>query len=156
MLAFTVNDTKSFMALLLKGDTFDSFLFRQGELTTFASFVIEGKRNMDFYTAEEQEQGLSRFVRWEEMRPFVFHAIKGNKLPKAIKLVFSLSEEKTTNLPNTKAAFLNILFKDNTILCTTAISQETFSLDKSPEKLWEEYVLKFFKKNGIGIQLQEK
>ena len=156
MLAFTVNDTKTFMNLLLKGDTFDTFHFRQGEILTFASFIIEGKRNMDFYGTEELEQVLSRYVRSEEMRPFVFQAIKGNKLPKAIKLVFSLSEEKTTNLPNTKAAFLNILFKDNTIFCTTAISQETFSLDKSPEKLWEEYVLKFFKKNGIGIQLQEK
>ena len=90
MLAFTVNDTKSFMNLLLKGDTFDAFSFRQGELTTFASFLIEGKRNMDFYTAEEQEAGLSRYVHWEEMRPFVFQAIKGNKLPKSIKLVFSL------------------------------------------------------------------
>ena len=93
MLAFTVNDTKSFMNLLLKGDTFDAFSFRQGELTTFASFIIEGKRNMDFYTAEEQEAGLSRYVHWEEMRPFVFQAIKGNKLPKSIKLVFSLAEE---------------------------------------------------------------
>ena len=78
MLAFTVNDTKSFMNLLLKGDTFDAFSFRQGELTTFASFIIEGKRNMDFYTAEEQEAGLSRYVHWEEMRPFVFQAIKGS------------------------------------------------------------------------------
>ena len=155
MLAFTVNDTKSFMNLLLKGDTFDAFSFRQGELTTFASFVIEGKRNMDFYTAEEQEEGLSHYVHWGEMRPFVFHAIKGNKLPKSIKLVFSLAEEKLANLPNTKAAFLNILFKEHTILCTTAISQETFSLDKSSERLWEEYVLKFFKKNAIGIQKQE-
>ena len=152
MLAFTVNDTKSFMNLLLKGDTFDAFLFRQGELTTFASFLIEGKRNMDFYTAEEQEAGLSR---WEEMRPFVFQAIKGNKLPKSIKLVFSLAEEKLANLPNTKAAFLNILFKEHTILCTTAISQEAFSLDKSSERLWEDYILKFFKKNAIGIRKQE-
>ena len=151
MLAFTVNDTKSFMNLLLKGDTFDAFSFRQGELTTFASFLIEGKRNMDFYT----EAGLSRYVHWEEMRPFVFQAIKGNKLPKSIKLVFSLAEEKLANLPNTKAAFLNILFKEHTILCTTAISQEAFSLDKSSERLWEEYILKFFKKNAIGIQKQE-
>ena len=152
MLAFTVNDTKSFMNLLLKGDTFDAFSFRQGELTTFASFIIEGKRNMDFYTAEEQEAGLSRYVHWEEMRPFVFQAIKGNK---SIKLVFSLAEEKLSNLPNTKAAFLNILFKEHTILCTTAISQEAFSLDKSSERLWEDYILKFFKKNAIGIRKQE-
>lgn len=155
MLAFTVNDTKSFMALLLKGGTFDSFHFRQGELTTFASFAMEGKRNMDFYSSDEMELGLSRYVRWEEMRPFVFQAIKGNKLPKSVKLVFSLPDEKIENLPNTAAAFLNILFKDNTVLCTTAISQKTFSLDKGGEKLWEEYVLKFFKKNDIGIQVQE-
>ena len=38
MLAFTVNDTKSFMNLLLKGDTFDAFLFRQGSWTTFRFF----------------------------------------------------------------------------------------------------------------------
>ena len=155
MLAFTVNDTKSFMNLLLKGDTFDTFHFRQGELHTFASFIMEGKRNMDFYGTEELEQGLSRYLRWEEMRPFVFQAIKGNKLPKSIKIVFSLPDEKIENLPNTSAAFLNILFKENTVLCTTAISQESFSLDKSSEKLWEEYVLKFFKKNGIGIQIEK-
>ena len=155
MLAFTVNDTKTFMNLLLKGDTFDTFHFRQGEILTFASFIIEGKRNMDFYGTEELEQGLSRYVLWEEMRPFVFQAIKGNKLPKSIKIVFSLPDEKIEHLPNTSAAFLNILFKDNTVLCTTAISQTSFSLDKSSEKLWEEYVLKFFKKNGIGIQLQK-
>ena len=155
MLAFTVNDTKSFMNLLLKGETFDSFCFRQGELTTFASFIIEGKRNMDFYGTEEIEQGLSRYVLWEEMRPFVFQAIKGNKLPKSIKLVFSLPDEKLEHLPNISAAFLNILFRDSTILCTTAISQTSFSLDKSSEKRWEEYVLKFFKKNNIGIQLQQ-
>lgn len=155
MLAFTINDTKSFMNLLLKGTTFDGFSFRQGEVTTFAAFAIEGKRNMAFYSPEETEQGLSRFVRWEEIRPFVFHAVKGSKLPKSIKLVFSLPDEKLENLTNVSAAFLNILFKENHILCTTAIAQESFSLDKSGEKRWEEYVLKFFKKNGIGIQLQE-
>ncbi len=155
MLAFTINDTKKFMALLLKGETFDSFHFRQGEVTTFASFVIEGKRNMEFYSAEEIEQGLSRYVRWEEIRPFVFQAIKGSKLPKSVKLVFSLPDEKLENLPNTSAAFLNILFKENTVLCTTAISQKNFSLDKNGEKLWEDYMIKFFRKHEIGILLQE-
>lgn len=151
MLAFTINDTKSFMALLLKSDTFDAFCFRQGELSTFATFIIEGKRNMAYYTAEETETPLSAYVRWEEMRPFVFQALKGNRLPRAVKLVFSLPEEKLTALPNTKAAFLNLLFKENQILCTTAVSPLSFSLDRRDEQLWEEYVLKFFKKHSIGI-----
>ena len=154
MLAFTVNDTKSFMNLLLKSETFDNFHFRQGEICTFASFIIEGKRNMDFYSTAELDRGLSRYVLWEEMRPFVFQAIKGNKPPKSIKLVFSLPDEKLENLPNTSAAFLNILFKNNTILCTTGISQANFSLDKSSEKHWEDYILKLFQKNSIGIQTE--
>lgn len=155
MLAFTIHDTKAFMALLLKGTAFDAFQFHQGELTTFASFVIEGKRNPDFYDATEQEAGLSRYVRWEEMRPIAFQLIKGHKLPKQIKLVFSLPEEKLVHLPNVSSAFLNILFKNNTLLCTTAISQQNFSLDKSSERLWEEYILKFFRKHEIPIEIRE-
>ena len=54
---------------------------------------------MDFYTAEEQEAGLSRYVHWEEMRPFVFQAIKGNKLPKSIKLVFLSYRGKACQSP---------------------------------------------------------
>ena len=65
MLAFTIPDTKSFMNLLLKQDTFDQFLFRQGEIVTFASFIMEGKRHMDFY-AEEEQNTLSRYVRWRK------------------------------------------------------------------------------------------
>ena len=154
MLAFTINDTKHFMAQLLKGTTFDFFQFRQGELTTFAAFVIEGKRNLDFYAAEEAEEGFSPYVTWGEMRPYVFQLIKGNRLPKEIKLVFALPEDKLQNLPNTAAAFLNIFFKNNELFCTAAISQETFSLNKGGEQLWEEYVLKFFRKHEIGVQVQ--
>ena len=36
MLAFTIPDTRHFMALLLKGDAFDDFAFRQGEISAFA------------------------------------------------------------------------------------------------------------------------
>lgn len=155
MLAFTIHDTKAFMALLLKGNAFDAFQFHQGELTTFASFILEGKRNLDFYDESEREAGLSHYVYWEEMRPFVFQLIKGHKLPKQIKLVFSLAEEKLEHLPNISAAFLNIHFKNNTLLCTTAISQKNFSLDKSSEKLWEEYILKFFHKHEIAVEVQK-
>lgn len=154
MLAFTIHDTKAFMHLLLKGDTFDTFQFRQGEWVTFASFYLEGKRNMAYYTQEETEAGLSPYVTWGEMRPFVFHALKGNRLPSQIKLVFALPEEKLCHLPNTKAAFLNLLFRENTLRVTTALSQEEFSLDRQSEALWEEYVLKFFKKHQIPIVLE--
>lgn len=155
MLAFTVNDTKSFMNLLLKGDTFDAFSFRQGERPPSLLFSLRVSAIWIFILPRSRRQGFPLCALGGNAVPLLFQAIKGNKLPKSIKLVFSLAEEKLANLPNTKAAFLNILFKEHTILCTTAISQEAFSLDKSSERLWEEYILKFFKKNAIGIQKQE-
>lgn len=40
MLAFTIPDTRHFMALLLKGDAFDDFAFRQGEISAFLIFPL--------------------------------------------------------------------------------------------------------------------
>ena len=59
MLAFTVNDTKSFMNLLLKGDTFDTFHFRQGELSTFRT----GEVYQDKIKPVLHE---SKFIQWDD------------------------------------------------------------------------------------------
>ncbi len=89
MLAFTVNDTKSFMNLLLKGDTFDAFLFRQGELTTSLLFSLKVSAIWIFIPPRSRRQGFPLCALGGNAS-FVFQAIKGNKLPKSIKLVFSL------------------------------------------------------------------
>ena len=101
MLAFTIPDTRHFMALLLKGDAFDDFAFRQGEISAFAYVSIDGKRDLDYYDETVTEPWCS----WSEIKPLVFQAVKGKKTPKNMKLVLSLSQEKTASFPNTKALF---------------------------------------------------
>lgn len=107
MLAFTIPDTRHFMALLLKGDAFDDFAFRQGEISAFAYVSIDGKRDLDYYDETVTEPWCS----WSEIKSLVFQAVKGKKTPKNMKLVLSLSQEKTASFPNTKALFWNLLFR---------------------------------------------
>ncbi len=150
MLAFTVFDTKKFMAALLKGDIFDHFAFRQGEIASFAYFTINGAKNEDLLTAEDAEP----YCLWTDIKPFVFEAVKGKKLPKSMKLIFSLPKEKTERYPNAKAVFLNLLFREGTLLCTTSVTEETFSLEKKGTRQWDEDILSFFKKHDFAIQVE--
>ena len=45
--------------------------------------------------------------------------------------------------------FLNLQFKNGSLLCTTGTSLRTFSMDKRPEQLWDDMVLNFLTQNQI-------
>lgn len=150
MLAFTVYDTKTFMSHLLKGEIFDQFTVRQAEVNSFASFTINGTKDESLLTEEDNEP----YCLWADIKPFVFQAVKGKKLPKSMKFVFSLPKEKTQRYPNAKAVFLNLLFREGALLCTTSVAEETFSLEQKSTKQWDEDILDFFKKHLITIQIE--
>ncbi len=148
MLAFTVLDTKRFMSLLLKGDAFDDFHLRQAEISSFSHISIDGKRDPDYYEGEETEKWCS----WAEMKHILFEIIRGKKKPKSMKLVLSRSSEEAGTYPNSSALFWNLLFRENTLLCTLSIAQTVFSLDKTDESTWENWVFDFCQKHEIAIQ----
>lgn len=148
MLAFTIPDTKTFMSHLLKGTVFDDFVFCQGEISAFTFISIDGKRDMDYYPDTETETRCS----WAEIKPLVFQAVKGKKTPKQMKIVLARPKAELDAYTNCQDVFWNLLFRDNTLLCTLSTMQETFSMDKSTEKQWEEWVLSFCKTHGITVQ----
>ncbi|WMI81656.1 DUF5721 family protein [Anaerotignum sp. MB30-C6] len=150
MLAFTVYDTKLLMALLLKGDTFDQFTVRQAEVFSYASLTINGTKDESYLTEEDPEP----YCLWADIKPFVFQAVKGKTLPRSMKIVLSLPKNKTEKYPNAKAVFLNLLFREGTLLCTTSVAEETFSLEQKATKQWDEDVLQFFKEHQITIQIE--
>lgn len=151
MFAFTIPDTKYFMGLLFKSNIFDEFCFRQGEISAFSYIQIDGKRDMDYYEETEQELWCS----WAEIKPIVFQSIRGKKTPKNLKLILSRPAKDTEQYEHTAALFWNILFRENTLLCTISTSPATFTLDKIDDHKWEEWVIAFCKKHSIGI-VQEK
>ena len=86
MISFIIHDTKEFMNLLLKQNAFDDFYIRQMDITTFALFQIDGTRNKQYYSLAEQELMTDNYCFWQEIRHYAFEIIKGQKLPKNIKI----------------------------------------------------------------------
>lgn len=150
MKIFQIKDIKQFMSVLLKTDAFDQFLFRQGEISSHAVFTING--------AKDKEQiggGEESYCTWEEIKPFVFETVKGKKLPKMIKLVFSLKQSAMEPYPEVKAVFLNMLFREQTLICTTSLTHHTFSMEQRDEQQWNDFIGEFFRNNNIMVETDE-
>ncbi len=150
MLACKIDETqvKDFMNKLLKDTVFDSFQVRGIELISYTKFEISGAIQKEYF----EEAGARRFCTWEEMRPFVFHLIKSYKRPKSLKTVLSLAGENLEKIhPNATACFLNILYEGNQIQFTATATEKSFSMDKTVELRWIEYIKEFFKKHNIII-----
>lgn len=154
MLVTNVNNTKEFMAMLLKKDIFDTFEVREVIITTFTTFEIRCNLNKDFFNSEEE---LSRkYCLWSELKPYVFELIKGNKLPKSIKIVFSANDAllQAINL-EASALFINIAFENNHLGIITGSSLKNFTLSKAVEFMWDEWVINFLEGHKISISAPE-
>ena len=153
MLVFSIEDeeVKIFTQKLLKEDSFDKLEVRNITLETIVKYEITGNINKDYLQEDEKRY----FIKWKELKPYIINLVKGNVKPKFFKIVFSLDDETVNNLcDNANAMFLNITYQNNIIAGTTGTSQRAFSLDKKEDKIWEDIILKFFKKNGINVKIE--
>lgn len=66
---------KNCMSHLLLKDTFDTFLFIEGEFNTFNKFTISGYLQEDFFDEKLEET----YSRWEKIRDFCFQIIRGKQ-----------------------------------------------------------------------------
>lgn len=153
MLVCTVNNTKKFMSCLLKENTFDLFELRNAVVTTFTTFEIDGKLNKDFF--DEAQIPSSDYTTWKDIRHFMFEIIKGKKMPKFIKIVLSAPTDLKENISSISSVlFLNITFENNIITLITGSSTKTFTMDKSYEYKWDEYITDFLTENNIVVSTQ--
>ena len=121
MKLFTIQDTKEFMAKLLVGSLFDSYLVSDGTLTTFTTFQIQGDLHPDYYSADamppllsdsmavspEQEAGSGQdrkraaapsLTPWGLLRPGFYQLIRGKNAPLSLRLVLRCPEAETAVL----------------------------------------------------------
>jgi hypothetical protein len=149
MLALKVNDIKEFMFQMLKKNTFDSFQVRDVIITTFTTFEMKCDINKDFY---ENPETAKEYCLWKDLKPFVFEIVKGKKLPKLMKIVFAADDALKEEInKDASVLYINVVFENNELFLTSGLGMKTFTLDKSAEFLWDEYITSFLKKNGVSV-----
>jgi len=135
MLALSVEDVKGFMVKLLKESVFDRYRLHSAVIVCAARFEI--------YAEAESSMG------WADMRGYAYNIIKGAAPPKSIKIVLS-HDTDNAGISDAAALFLNIHFENSKIDLTTGMSTRSFSLDKSGERNWDDFVIKFL--DGAGVR----
>ena len=153
MLALKITDTKAFMTKLLAGDTFDTFLFSEGSVTTFTTFLIDGTWHPEYFGEGDQ------VMTWRMIRPVLYHIIKGKHTPIHMRIVLKLADYnaekllKSSGLSLTKeqidGLFLNLTYAKDEASITTGTSLRIFTLDKSLDRVWDDMVSRFLQAKGI-------
>lgn len=162
MKAYQIKDVKNFMSRLLGTDAFDAFLLAEARITTYNAFVIDGHMEKEFFTGDVNDDNIMppyEFSEWKNMRPLCFGLIKGKRTPVNFKIVLHLKPELIeqilkngsagVTLSDIKAFVLNIKYDGSILTCITATAFHTFLPDKTPDKLWDEYVTHFLSEKEI-------
>lgn len=154
MTCIELDSTKEFMTHLFMKDTFDRFLCREIHIDTFVPFRIDGTMLKDFLTDEEKEK-LSdvSLVPWAMLKPQCFNIIKGSRTPLGMMAVFALTPLAITEFIESNALssfaglvnglYINVKFASGKLTVTTGTSLTTFTMDKSVEHAWDDYVTHF-------------
>ena len=148
MLALTMDETqvRGFMNRLLKDEIFDAFEVRSVEINALTRVGISG----------ELEGDTRAFAVWAQIKPLATTVIKNHQMPRHMKIILSAGNETASNIhANAAALFLNIVYENGAIFISTGSSQKQFSMDKSLDEKWDEYVNLFFSKNGIPVKIKE-
>ena len=136
MIALKITHIKQFMNRLLAGEDFDSFLLEEASISTYNTFIIDGRQNRAFYSTEEWEDKEIRpydFSTWKTVRPICFDLIKGRHTP-------------------VKAFVLNIKYDGAGLTLVTGTAFHTFLMDKTPDVLWDKAVRKFLYNKEIAYE----
>lgn len=161
MILLSISEVKEFMSKLLLSDTFDSFLFIEGEIVTFNTFSINGYLQKDFFDKDMIPE--RNYSLWKELREYCFSLIRGKRTPLRFKFVFGLSEPNIEKLlrqqglsftpQDVQGLYLNISYDGHSLRCVTGTSMNLFTLDKSLEEAWDKMVQKFFAQKEISFEL---
>lgn len=163
MVALKIEDLKAFTSKLFIGDTFDTLLLREAVIVTFNTFSIDGHIRHGYYSEEElEEKGIGALTVWHTVKPYCFSLIRGSRLPESFQIEFTLPPERTESLlkmnelsitgDQVNGLYLNIRYEDHVLSCVTGTSVNVFTMDKSLDRLWDDCVKQFLKKQEIPFE----
>ncbi|RGF24669.1 DUF5721 family protein [Dorea sp. AM10-31] len=159
MITLSLKAKVSMSHLLLK-ETFDKFSFIEADITTFNRFTIDGFLQKDFF----DEQPAETHARWKDVREHCFRIIRGQRTPLNFKIVLSLApshfdaflkKEQLTGFTagDIQGLYLNFHYDGTDLHCITGTSLRTFTLDKSLEHAWDQYVRSFLLESDLDTSV---
>ncbi|SEL45907.1 hypothetical protein SAMN04487770_110120 [Butyrivibrio sp. ob235] len=158
MIALQIKNTRQFMSVLLASEVFDEFLLESAELQIANTYTIDGHVNREFF-GDDSEKPEYELSKWSELKPVCYELIKGKNTPVSFKFIMCAAPpRKDELLPDDLRQIVSSLvfilkFKEGHITLTTGAALSGFTLDKSYEKIWDDYMKRFL--DSVGISYEE-
>lgn len=159
MVLLKVISVKEFMGLLFSKNLFDDFMLHEADIVTNCRFRIEGGRCPAFYDTQELEDtSYPKYCTWAEKKALVFEGIKGKKLPVSMKLVFQAPEELVkkelgkADGTTGRSFYFNLRFEGKQLSVITGSACNVFSLDRTPDEVWDKYVAGMLSRENIEYE----
>ena len=152
MRSIEITNLKEFTSKLFTGTEFDEYLAPEVQISTAATFTIDGHLNEGFVGTEQIQlpENIEGIVPRKKLRPVCFEIIKGKKVPQQFKIVFKMPAGFTQDFikesgcligaESISGLYLNIHFKNGQLFCTTGISRSSFTMDRKLDLLWDDHM----------------
>ena len=152
------------MSLFLTSETFDEFLLDSAQLQLANTYTIDGRVHRQFFGEDEDAELYPyEYSKWGQLRSTCFDLIKGKHTPLGFKFILCLSPEQREQLlsgdefdevrPLVSSLVFILNFRQGRITLTTGAALSGFSLDKSYEKAWDDYIRKLI--DDAGLEFEE-
>ncbi len=163
MIAIQFTNTKKFMSAFLASEAFDEFLLESAELHLANTYNIDGRIHKEFF-GDDFDEGIMPYElsKWIQLRSTCFDLIKGKHTPLSFKFVMCADPDRKNDILGSDdfaevrdmvSSLVFILsFKDGRVTLTTGAALSGFSLDKSYEKEWDDYIRKFLASSGLDYE----
>ena len=161
MLSLKILEMNRFMGKLLKGESFDGFLLKEGFLRTNIEYRFQGQLYAEYFDTSGQEQLEEKYVYWGELRPTVFELIKGKRTPLAFSFTLLMTKNDTAQLlarrqvnvgEDSPSLFLQIRFDHGVGHIVTGTARNMFTLDKSLDEAWDAEVKQLMKAMELSVE----
>ena len=169
MLALTLSSLKDATSHLFTKPTFDGFDVLAVTISSYITFSMDGHLNTAFFedqtndsTANEEDTlTSSKLCSWSRLRPVCFSIIKGKQPPVSFQITLFLDREKSAAFFKESALSenqdiegftLHFSYKNRILTLSTGTVFSRFSLDRDSERLWDQLILAWLKKQPIEFE----
>ena len=132
--------------------TYHNAFFEEGKDERTAADDETGGGSGESETIPELTGTRIRYTPWKELRPHFLALIRGKRLPLSFKFVLRLPDapagelwrESGCRIPfdDVFGLYLNLTYENGELILTTGSSYRTFTLDRSLDSAFDEYVRK--------------
>jgi hypothetical protein len=166
MLALTLSSLKDATFHLFTQPTFDCFDVLTVTISSYITFSMDGHLNAAFFENSEDSEDSDahepdKLCSWQRLRPICFSIIKGKQPPVSFQITLFLDRDKAVSLfsddllsqnQDIDGFTLHLSYRNRTLTLSTGTVFARFSLDRDSERLWDQYILAWAKKQQLSFE----